>query len=186
MEGALGTDVLAKLFDVDPSNLTHLWKKGVITRMEPGKYPPIAITQYIRYLRGRSHGRHTPLSGGTGGDPTVVDEKLRLTKAQADTAELKLKIMRGDLHSAEDVKLIVGNMIAQFKQRALTVPHKAAPLLAVTRQDPAVYEAILMEEMKALLNILKEYNPEDYGISASEQENDRPIQDDSSDSDATT
>ena len=57
-------------------------------------------------------------------------ERTRLTKAQADKAEIEAAELARELVRTEDVKLTWGELVAAVRAKLLSLPSKLAPLLA--------------------------------------------------------
>lgn len=71
---------LAKLLDLSLARIGQLSKDGVIDKLQSGKYPPEAITQYITFLRGGKRSKN---------DVTmeIEREKLRKLRRENDVEE---------------------------------------------------------------------------------------------------
>ena len=71
---------------------------------------------------------------------------------------LKLRRLKRELHEADDVEEFLTNMLVDFKNRLLSVPHKVAPLV-VSEDDVNVILGILEKEIFQTLEELSEYDP---------------------------
>jgi len=115
---------IAKLLLISDRRVQQLSKEGVIPKTEHGRYELAPSVQgYIRYLQERSLGRPS----------APVDyhmEKARLVKTQADRAEIELKELNGELVRTQDVADEWYNVITDCKSRLLSIPSKAAPIVA--------------------------------------------------------
>ena len=99
--------------------------------------------RYIRYLRGLARGKNT-----NSGD--LNEERTRLTKAQADRAELELQEKEGDLISSDVIKTIWSDYVSNVRSKLLALPSKLGHLTqaaesygdAETIIKEAVYECL--------------------------------------------
>jgi len=64
----------------------------------------------------------------------------------------------GELHRAEDVEVIMGDMIVRTRQGALSIPGKMADRLA-SEKDPAKVQSILEDALQETLANLSGYDP---------------------------
>ena len=71
---------------------------------------------------------------------------------------LKLRKLKRELHEADDVEEFLTNMLVDFKNRLLSVPHKVAPLV-VSEDDVNVILDVLEKEIFQALEELSEYDP---------------------------
>lgn len=105
---------IAKLLMLTERRVQQLAKDGVVPKSERGRYElGPAVQGYIRYLQARAHGNTEPA-----GSADYHVEKARLTKAQADIAEMEAARRRGDAIDAAEVKrawqLILGEVRANL------------------------------------------------------------------------
>ena len=131
----------AKLFNVTDRRIQQLAKEGVIPKAARGKYPLIGVIQgYVSYLQERSLG-----SDFSDGD--LRNEKLRLTRAQADNMEIKNEIARGEVAPIELLTHAISNGATQIAAILGSAP------LNIKRQIPKLsaneIETIKREIVKA-------------------------------------
>lgn len=131
----------AKLFNVTDRRIQQLAKEGVIPKAARGKYPLIGgIQGYVAYLQERSLG-----SDFSDGD--LRNERLRLTRVQADSIELKNEIARGEVAPIELLTYTLSNASTQIAAILGSVP------LNIKRQIPRLtateIETIKREIVKA-------------------------------------
>lgn len=84
-------------------------------------------------------------------------EKALHEKAKREKAELLLLKMKNRLHWAEDVELVMTEMLVRFRNRILGIPAAIAPKL-YRKSVPQIAE-ILKRELHSALNELSEYDP---------------------------
>jgi hypothetical protein len=116
--------VIAKLLLISERRVQQLVKDGVIPKTEHGRYELAPTVQgYVRYLQERSLGRPSA-------PEDYHNEKARLVKLQADRAELEVEELQGRLVRADDVSRHWYDMINACKNRLLSVPSRAAPVVS--------------------------------------------------------
>ena len=147
--------VMAEILGVSERHLRRLVEDGNVTEFSHGHFKLLPTVQgYINYL-------HSQLGGGD--DYNV--ERARLTRAKREDAELELQLKRNELHRAADVEFIMGNMLAAFKAKLETLPHKVLPSLLNMPPDKDKAEHILetlTSTISEALGELVEYNPQAY------------------------
>lgn len=104
--------------------------------------------RYIRYLRSLSKGKNT-----NSGD--LNEERTRLTKAQADRAELELQEKEGELISTDIIKTIWSDYVANVRSKLLALPSKLGHLTQAA-DTYAEAEAIIKESIYECLEELSE------------------------------
>ena len=103
---------------------------------------------YIRYLITLSKGKNT-----NSGD--LNEERTRLTKAQADRAELELQEKEADLISTDTIKTIWSDYVANVRSKLLALPSKLGHLTQAA-ETYAEAEAIIKESVYECLEELSE------------------------------
>ena len=130
----LGT--IAKLLLLTERRVQQLAKEGHIPRAERGRYELVpAVQGYIRYLRDRA------INGDVGPDGEASD-KARLMKARADIAEMEAQRLSEELVPVQEVERAAADMVARFRARSLSIPSKAAPMVAVEAATESCHEII--------------------------------------------
>ena len=104
--------------------------------------------RYIRYLRSLSKGKNT-----SSGD--LNEERTRLTKAQADRAELELQEKENELISTDLIKTIWSDYVANVRSKLLALPSKLGHLTQ-SAESYAEAEAIIKESIYECLEELSE------------------------------
>ena len=85
-------------------------------------------------------------------------ERARLTAAKADKAEIEAALLKGTVHEANAVAMVMNDMLASFRARVLSIPTKTAPLTA-DATTPAECLAIIKAECDSALTALADYDP---------------------------
>ena len=147
---AYPVSTIAKLLLISERRVQQLSKEGVIPKTDHGRYELApAVQGYIRYLQERSLGRPSA-------PEDYHSEKARLVKLQADKAEIEIKEMSGELVKADEVLQEWTTIVSAVKSRMLSIPSKAAPILA-HEDSPASVIEILEDMVREALQELSEY-----------------------------
>jgi phage terminase Nu1 subunit (DNA packaging protein) len=104
--------------------------------------------RYIRYLRSLSKGKNT-----SSGD--LNEERTRLTKAQADRAELELQEKENELISTDLIKTIWSDYVSNVRSKLLALPSKLGHLTQAA-ETYAEAQAIIKESIYECLEELSE------------------------------
>lgn len=158
---------VAEHLDLSVKRVSELIRDGLLPSKK-GRSPlniDVCRVAYISYLR--KLGGYNKRSGT--GD--IAEEKTRLTKAQADAAELKVSELEGELIPAKLVENTWTEIAAVIRVKLLGLASKIAHLVqgAKTYQD---IEQIINKQIYETLNELAESNgiPKEYAERA-EQHN---------------
>ncbi|WP_321823024.1 type IV toxin-antitoxin system AbiEi family antitoxin domain-containing protein [Pyramidobacter piscolens] len=106
-----------------------------------------AVRSYCDYLKGI-------------GSPSSADleaQRTRLVKAQADKAEIAVKVLLGELLPADAVLVAWSNILAIVKTAMLNLPNKLAPRLAV-ETDITTIKDTMESEVKTALGELQNFD----------------------------
>jgi phage terminase Nu1 subunit (DNA packaging protein) len=143
------TDFIARLFMITERRVQQLTKEKILPQIARGQYDPVPTIQaFIRYLNERIK---------NGDDADLQKERALLTKAQRETAELELAVMRGELHKGDDVMRVWTENVTNCRSRLLAIPTKVAPVLAETGDAQNIQE-ILKDAIYEALDELADYN----------------------------
>ena len=139
--------VLAQLFELTAGRIYQLVQDGVLPRAGRGVYDFNAcVPSYLRHLR------QEIVEAGLGAD-TFGAQRARLTKAQADTMEMKAAAMREALIPADQIDEAWRELCDAVRSKILAVPDTIAPRLATAPREPAVVASLLRH---ALFEVLAE------------------------------
>lgn len=140
---------IAKLLMLSDRRVQQLTKEGVIPKAERGRYELApAVQGYIRFLQERS----------LRSDSSPIDyhvEKARLTKAQADHAEIDLAKARGDVASVEQVERNLSGLFAEVRTNIRNIPDRVVSSL-IGNTDEREFKAVLLREIDLVLTALAE------------------------------
>lgn len=112
---------IAEHLDISPQRVRDLLNQGVLTRGHGRNSLDIDESRknYIRYLRSRSKG----LQNNSG---DLNEEKTRLTKLQADKAQLEVQEMEQSLVSVEKITEEWVGYASNVRSKLLALPSKVS------------------------------------------------------------
>lgn len=145
----VGTSEFAQLVGKSSRWIRQLTQEGVLTQCSRGRYRLSEnIIAYIEHA-----------TGGIAGEEKIshADVKAQHEVLKKEKTELQLQQMRGQLHSAEDVRLVMGDMILSAKSKFLLLPTRVSPMLE--GESVKTIEQILQQEIEATLYSLVDYSP---------------------------
>lgn len=149
------SNAVARWLDITERRVRQLRDEGIITEYKPGYYDlKKVIIQYIHYLRGTNSGKN--LNYNT--------ERAKLIKTKRELQELELTKKRNDLHSSEDIKLVMTDMLIKFKSRMMAIPAKASPVLTKETDQTRIFKELkklideALEELADYGQTFEEYN----------------------------
>ena len=117
-----------------------------------GRYHWLECVQaYIRYLRSK-------LESGDVAETKFLDARSRRMVAEAEKAELALKVVKGKLHRSEDVEFIMANRDSAIKARLLAVASRITLQVLGKTDYRQVYD-LIHGEVISVLEALSSYDP---------------------------
>ena len=133
----------------------QLVKDGVIPKTEKNRYELAPCVQgYIRYLQERA-------VGNAAAPADFHIEKARLVKLQADKTQMEVDELGGKLVRVDEVKKELYSAITDCKNRLLSIPSKAAPIVT-NETNPAIVQGVLDDLVReALTELSKEKDEPD-------------------------
>ncbi len=147
--------VLEKIFSVSDRRIRQMAEEGIIIRAAKGRYKMVeSLRNYILSLKLAAEGVNIEQIDG---EIDLGEEKAIHERVKRHISELKLQTMKGELHKAEDVEMVMMDMLAAFRTRVMSIPSKAAPVLE--NRDAAYIKDRLTGEVIEALNELKDYDP---------------------------
>lgn len=142
---------VAEHLDLSTKRISELIRDGILPS-KMGRSPlnlDVCRIAYISYLR--KLGGYNKRSGG--GD--IAEEKTRLTKAQADKAELEVSELEGQLIPAQLVQDTWTDFVANARAKLLALPSKIAhQVIAMDKYAEA--ELLIKENVHDALSELAE------------------------------
>lgn len=147
--------VLGDLFGVTDRRIRQMAEEGIVARAAKGRYKLVeSIKNYLLTLKLAAEGVGVELADG---EINFDEEKALHERVKRHISELKLQIMKGELHKAEDVETVMMDMLVAFKTKIMGIPSKVAPILE--NRDAAFIKDRLTKEVIEALNELKDYDP---------------------------
>lgn len=141
----------------DDSRVRQLAGEGIFIRASKGRYLLFeSLQNYIKTLKVQKDVQ----SAEAENDVDYKTERAKLEQVKRIQAELKLALMKGELHKSNDVERVMTDMLARIRSRFLQMPSKMAPLLA--EKEAGEIKKMLSNEVRDILEELKEYDPKDF------------------------
>ena len=110
--------VVAQWLCLTERRVRQLRDEGVIVEARPGLYElQPTVARYITYI-------------GGAGKETLTNERMKLTRAKREAAELENELRKGEVHRTEDIERGIKSMFLNIRSRFLALPAKLSPTLA--------------------------------------------------------
>jgi phage terminase Nu1 subunit (DNA packaging protein) len=132
---------------ISPSRFRDLVSAGTITRMSAGRYVLDKVReQYClnaqRIMAGRA----------ADGGASLSAQRARLAMAQAEAAELKNAVSRGDFVALREVETALGGLFGTIRENVLAMPGTLADKLTPhTPLDRVAIHEVMRRECRELL-----------------------------------
>lgn len=157
--------VLESLYGIRDRTIRDLADKGILRRDSHGKYLFWQSTKnYIVALKIANKAANAGKSGARDSiDDTSLDldeEKAQHERLKRQVTEIKLQLIRGQVHKAEDVEAVMTDMFAKFKSKITALPSKLAKQLE--GKPRTEIQRILKADIDNALTELARYNPTDF------------------------
>lgn len=150
--------VLADIIGVTDRRIRGLAEEGILVRASKGRYN--LKESLINYILTLKVAREEPASSSD--DFLDLDSvKAKHEVVKMHMSELKLHLMDGTMHKSEDVRAVMCDMLVAFRTKLMSLPSKAAPVLA-NMYDAAQIQTYIEKEMTDILMELRQYNPKDF------------------------
>lgn len=141
---------LATLLGMAQPNVSQLVTDGVFMAVGRGRYDIFdCVQKFVDHVKRRHDTRRADTAD-------FGEEKARLTRAQADKAEMEAKEMAKELVRVDDVLEEWQGILASVKGKLLSIPSKAATLVAV-ETNPALCQVLIDDMIRETLNELANY-----------------------------
>lgn len=138
-------DEVAEFLDITTRRVYQLVKAEIIDRLPDGKFDLKDVSEkYYEFKFGS-------------GSRDLNQVKAEHEEVKKRISELKLAKMEGKLHEADDVELIMTNMLVTFRNRILSIPSKLAPQLIGMKNIGKISD-LIERELRDALNELSEYD----------------------------
>ena len=143
---------MAQLLGVTANRVRTLTRDGHLLKAGPGQWKVReSLAHYIGHLRTIAARAGNPAAGA---DPDALKaEKLRLTRAQADKEETRVRRERGELVPADAVAREWSTLARDVRNALLAVPSRCgAGLPHLTATDVATIEREIRKALEGLAN----------------------------------
>lgn len=145
--------VVAQWLCLTERRVRQLRDEGVIVEARPGLYElQPTVARYITYI-------------GGAGKETLTNERMKLTRAKREAAELENELRKGEVHRTEDIERGIKSMFLNIRSRFLALPAKLSPALATMGGNQI---GIFDELKQAIDEILEEMS--DYRVAFAVQD----------------
>lgn len=151
--------VMGELLGIGDRQVRNLAEEGILIKNSHGKYLLLeSVKNYILILKISKAGQNVPTEFDNILDLKTEQAKHEHLKAQI--TDIKLQLVKGNVHKSEDVERVITNMFENFKSKLTAMPSKLAPKLQ--RKDRGEIQRTLKKEIDNALEELSGYNPADY------------------------
>lgn len=156
---------MAKACSLTTRRLAQLAEEGTMKRVAHGRYAVIpSLIAWNKQLR-EQNARHEEIERSYGdfiNDPIqhIDVERAKHEHLKTKITEIKLELMEGRVHKAEDVERVVTDMLLKMKSKLVAIPSQIAPRME--GKDKNEIENLLNIEIEKALLELSEYNAEDF------------------------
>ncbi len=160
------TEIMAKLFELDPRRVQQLAKEGVLpaASQRPYKFDLLpTVKAYIRYLRDRANGKEAKTADTVKAEADKLRAEADLKQSKAKIAELQLKELEGKMHRSEDVEAMTNDLVYTARSMIMALPGRLAMDVVQTGSANEA-SALIRDECYKILNELAgyQYDPEAY------------------------
>lgn len=157
----VGSKTLEALFGLKDRSIRGLADKGIVKRDSHGKYLLWdSAKNYITFLKVVSAGRDNEPGSDCEELIDLEEEKAQHERLKKQITEIKLQLIKGQVHKSEDVERIMTDMFARFKSKMSALPAKLARKLEGKKRNEI--QEILRKEIDNALIELADYNPADF------------------------
>lgn len=142
------------MFGVSDRRVRQFVEEGIIDRVGHGRFDLTdTVFRYVSHLR---------LSNDQLDENDITEsldyEKYLHEKAKREKAEIELAHLKGNMHSASEVEIVMNDMLASFRAKMLALPTKVAPSLLVL-EEVADIEKLIESQIHEALIELADYDP---------------------------
>ena len=160
------TELMAKLFELDPRRVQQLAKEGILpaASQRPYKFDLLpTVKAYIRYLRDRANGKEAKTADTVKAEADKLRAEADLKQSKAKIAELQLKELEGKMHRSEDVEALTNDLVYTARSMIMALPGRLA-MDVVQAGSANEASALIRTECYKILDELAgyQYDPEAY------------------------
>lgn len=157
----VSSKTLEALFGVKDRTIRDLADKGIIKRDSHGKYLFWnSAKSYITALKVANAGKGNVKADNNETGLDLDEEKAQHEHLKRQITEIKLQLIKGQVHKAEDVEAVMTDMFEKFKSKMSALPSKLAKKLE--GKSKTEIQRILKREIDNALVELASYNAADF------------------------
>ena len=148
---------LASILGITTRRIRQLRDQGLFEYVEDSKKYnlPKCVQEYINFKTKEEMGNGTSL--------IYEREKAEHEKIKKETAKLKLKLLKKELHETSYIESFLSDMLLNFKKVLLAIPSKLA-VQVQGEKDLARIKQLLTNEMMQALDELAEFDPDEVSV----------------------
>lgn len=134
--------IITDCLGVTSQRLTQLIQQGIMPKPKAhGQYELAATVQaYLKHVRAKTTSE-------------LVAERVRLTKAKADRAQLDLALRAGHLYEKEAMDKAMFERGRQVRDALLSIPDRVAGIIAAEMDQTKVHALLYKELHQALVDL---------------------------------
>lgn len=152
--------VLGGILGVSERRVRGLAQEGIFVKASQGRYKlKESMHNYVLNLRVANDAGKT-IQSDLEDELDLNTEKAKHERIKRHMSELKLALMKGEVHKSNDVEAVMMDMLVRFKTKIVSLPSKLTPQL-VDRDKSYILNA-LTEELNQVLEELSSYNAADF------------------------
>lgn len=152
--------VLGGILGVSERRVRGLAQEGIFVKASQGRYKlKESMHNYVLNLRVANDAGKT-IQSDLEDELDLNTEKAKHERIKRHMSELKLALMKGEVHKSNDVEAVMMDMLVRFKTKIISLPSKLTPQL-VDRDKSYILNA-LTEELNQVLEELSSYNAADF------------------------
>lgn len=152
--------IMGEIIGVGDRQVRNLAEEGILVRNSHGKYLLLkSVKNYITNLKIAKAGEKIT-SDFDEAELDLDREKAKHEHLKAMITDIKLQLLKGQVHRSSDVGSVITDMFAKFRSKMMALPSKLAPKLQKKSKEEIM--KVLQDEISDALNELADYNPADY------------------------
>jgi len=151
------TSKIAEIIGRTEQRVNQLAKEGVLVKRATGKWDLVqTLKAYIAYLENAR-------GGDEGLEMQKIQAEVDYKRAKADTAQLELEELKGNMIRAEDVEDVMTDHVYVIRSMLIALPGRLA-INVLSASTPAESSEIIRKEVYGILEELSNYkfDPAEY------------------------
>ena len=145
----VNVETVAKAMNVTPRRVQQLVKEGMPKGAARGEYDLGAcLIWYVRYLQAALE------RGAQGAAGVSAEERNRLSRAQAERAELELSARRGAVVDRGRMERAMAAVLVTVRESLLAIPDRLAASLVGSTDEARVRQSIDLEVRNSLQSLV--------------------------------